>query len=68
LNDQQRRAQEEYKTTVETLSDRINTFTVQDTSLNDMITQEVQYFFGGSRNADEVARVLQNKTELYLSE
>jgi multiple sugar transport system substrate-binding protein len=68
LNDQQRRALEEYKTTLETLSDRINTFTVQETSLNDMIAQEVQYFFGGSRNADEVARVLQNKTELYLSE
>jgi multiple sugar transport system substrate-binding protein len=68
LNDQQRQALEKYKATVETLSDSINCFVVQDTSLNDMIAQEVQYFFDGSRSASEAARIIQNKANLYLSE
>jgi hypothetical protein len=33
-----------------------------------MIAQEVQYFFDGSRSADEAARIIQNKANLYLSE
>ena len=68
LNEQQRLALDKYRNAVEKLSDSINTFVIQDTSLNDMIAQEVQYYFGGSRTADEVARVLQNKADLYLSE
>jgi multiple sugar transport system substrate-binding protein len=68
LNDQQRQALTQYKAAAETLSDSINCFVVQDTSLNDMIASEVQYFFGGSRTAEEVARVLQNKADLYLNE
>jgi len=68
LNDQQRQALTQYKTAAETLSDSINCYVVQDTSLNDMIASEAQYFFGGSRTADEVAGVLQNKADLYLNE
>jgi ABC-type glycerol-3-phosphate transport system substrate-binding protein len=68
LNDQQLQALENYKAAVEKLSDSINTFVVQDTSLNDMIRPEVQYFFAGTRSADEIARVLQNRADLYLSE
>jgi len=68
LNEQQRQALQNYKTAVERLSDSINCFVAQDTSLNDMIASEVQYYFSGSKNADEVARVLQNKADLYLNE
>jgi len=68
LNDQQRKALEYYKAAVERLSDSINCFVLYDASLNDMIASEVQYYFGGSKNADEVARVLQNKADLYLNE
>jgi len=68
LNEQQTQALEEYKAAVETLSDSINFFSLRDTNINDMITQEAMYFFEGSRNADETARVLQNKADLYLSE
>jgi ABC-type glycerol-3-phosphate transport system substrate-binding protein len=68
LNDQQRQALDRYKAAVEMLSDRINTYMVQDSSLNDMILPEVQYFFAGTRSADEAARVLQNRADLYLSE
>jgi len=68
LNDQQRQALTQYKATVEKISDSINCFVAQDTSLNDMIASEVQYYFSGAKNADEVARVLQNKADLYLNE
>ena len=68
LNDQQREALKDYNAAAEALSDKINTYVIQDSSINDMITQEVQYFFNGTRTADEVARVLQNKADLYLSE
>jgi multiple sugar transport system substrate-binding protein len=68
LNEQQRQALTQYKAAVERLSDSINCFVAQDSSLNDMIASEVQYYFGGSKNADEVARVLQNKADLYLNE
>ena len=68
LNEQQRQALDAYKAAVEKLSDSINTYTVQDTSISDMILAEAQYFFNGTRSADEVARVLQSKAGLYLSE
>jgi multiple sugar transport system substrate-binding protein len=67
-NDRLRQAIENYRIAMETLSDSINCYIIADTSLNDMIAQEVQYFFNGSRSAEEVARVLQNKADLYLSE
>jgi ABC-type glycerol-3-phosphate transport system substrate-binding protein len=68
LNEQQRQALEAYKAAVERLSDSINCYVVEDININDMIIAEAQYFFNGSRNAQEVARVLQNKADLYLSE
>jgi hypothetical protein len=33
-----------------------------------MIGHEMEYYFDDRRSADEVARVLQNNTGLYLSE
>jgi multiple sugar transport system substrate-binding protein len=68
LNEQQVQALTQYRATVEKMSDSINCFVAQDTSLNDMIYSEVQYYFDGSKTADEVARVLQNKANLYLNE
>ncbi|MCL2479119.1 MAG: extracellular solute-binding protein [Treponema sp.] len=68
INDQIRQSIDNYRKAVEILSDSINSYVVKDSSLNDMIAQEVQYYFAGSRTADEVAAVLQNKADLYLSE
>ena len=68
LNEQQQRALENYIAAAEAMSNAVNTFVVQDTSINDMIAQEVRHFFDGSRTAEETARVLQNKISLYLSE
>jgi hypothetical protein len=65
---QNRQSLEDYKKAIETLSDSINTYVVRDSSLDDMISQEVGYFFNNSRTADEVARVIQNKADLYMSE
>jgi multiple sugar transport system substrate-binding protein len=67
-NQYYRQALENYINAVETLSDKINTYVVRDTSLDDMMSQEVGYFFNGSRSADEVARAIQSKADLYLSE
>ena len=68
LNEQQRQVLTQYKETVEKMSDSINCFVARDTSLNDMIASEAQYYFSGAKNADEVAKVLQNKADLYLNE
>jgi ABC-type glycerol-3-phosphate transport system substrate-binding protein len=68
LDENQKQSLENYKMTVEALSDQINRYVVEDTIINDMIAAEVQYFFNGSRSAEEVANVLQNKVELYLNE
>jgi len=68
LNKQQRQALTQYKAAVEKMSDSINCFVAKDTSLNDMIASEVQYYFSGAKTADEVAKVLQNKADLYLNE
>ena len=68
MNAQLLQATGNYLAAVEALSDNINYFIVQDTSINDMIAQEVQYFFGGPRSAEETARVLQGKADLYLGE
>lgn len=57
-----------YTDAVERLSDRINTYTMQDTVLNDMISAEASAFFRGQKSAGEAARVLQNKAQLYLNE
>jgi multiple sugar transport system substrate-binding protein len=68
LNEQQSQALAQYKVAVEKMSDSINCFVVKDKSLSEMIASEVQYYFDGSKTADDVARVLQNKADLYLNE
>ena len=68
LSDSELKGMENYKAAVEKLSDSINTFLIQDTNISDMIAAEVRYYFNGSRTAEETARVLQNKVQLYLGE
>ena len=57
-----------YNAAVERLSNQINAYIFKDTIVNDMISSEVQYFFEGSKSAEEVANVLQNRVNLYLNE
>jgi len=68
LSAQERQDLDDYIAAIESISDMINSYDIRDSSLNDMITQEIEYFFSGARTADEVARILQNKADLYLSE
>jgi hypothetical protein len=64
----QRELLEKYRTTVEELSDQISCYVQRDRLIDDMIAQEVRYFFDRSRTAEEVAVVLHNKVNLYLNE
>ena len=68
LDEKQQQAFNAYLTAIKQLSDRINSYTWTDTLINDMINAEVQYYFDGSKTAEEVADVLQNKVDLYLNE
>ena len=68
LNNRQLQAMENYILTLESLSDMINGYVIQDSNVNDMMMQEVQYFLNGSRTAEEVTKILQNKADLYLGE
>lgn len=68
LNKAQLEAIAKYNEAVKQLSDQIDAYVIRDTVVDDMIAAEVQYFFDGSKTADEVASVLQNKVDLYLNE
>jgi multiple sugar transport system substrate-binding protein len=68
LDENQREVLEKYKAAVETLSDQINRYVIEDTVINDMIALEAEYFFGGTKTAAESAAALQNKVNLYLNE
>ena len=68
LDQTQKESLQAYTDVVETMSDRINGYTVKDTTIQDMVTQEIGYFFDGNKTADEVCQVLQNKVGLYLNE
>lgn len=68
LDEKQQQAFNAYLTAIKQLSDQINSYTWTDALINDMINAEVQYYFDGSKTAEEVADVLQNKVDLYLNE
>lgn len=57
-----------YNEAVEQFSNLINTYDIKDSIIDDMIAAEADYFFNGEKTAEEVARTLQSKVELYLNE
>ena len=68
LDESQKQALNGYLNGVEALSDQINGYTFRDTTIQDMVIKEMEYFFDGTKSADQVCQVLQNKVELYLNE
>jgi multiple sugar transport system substrate-binding protein len=68
LDEKQREVLRNYTGAVESLSDRINSYIFKDEILMDMIAQEASNFFTGTRTAEEAARTLQNKADMYLNE
>lgn len=57
-----------YMDAINKYSTMLNKYMLQDTIINQMVNSEVKYFFDGSKTAEEVADIVQNKVELYLNE
>ncbi|MCL1873248.1 MAG: extracellular solute-binding protein [Clostridiales bacterium] len=68
MDDETREVLNKYLTALEEFSGLINTYNIRDTLVDDMITEQVDYFFSGEKSAEEVAGALQGKVDLYLSE
>jgi multiple sugar transport system substrate-binding protein len=64
----QQQAYDGYAACIDKFSGMINSYAIRDGVLDGMIEEEVKAYFDGEKTADEAARVLQNKAELYLSE
>jgi len=61
-------AYDNYMACVDRLSSLINACAVHDAIIDAMINEEVTHFFDGTKSAEDTAKVLQNKVNLYLSE
>jgi len=68
LNDDNRQDWENYLKYLDELSDRINTYALHDDRIDGWIEEEVSLYFMGEKSAKDVAKALQNKISLYLSE
>lgn len=68
LNEEQTKLFHNYMDAINKYSNMLNTYMLQDTVINQMVNAEVKYFFDGSKSADDVANILQNRVELYLHE
>ena len=68
LNEKQRKGLEDYIAAIESLSDLINGNLIWDTNIFSVVYENVRYYIDGTRTADEVARIIQSKVDLYLSE
>lgn len=68
LDEDQKKGLTVYVDALESMSDQINGYTLKDTIIQDMVIKEVSYFFEGTKSAEQVCEVLQNKVELYLNE
>jgi len=68
MDAEQQAVYDEYLRIVNTLSNKVNTYLVKDTIIENIIDTEVNAFFEGTKTADEAAAALQNKVQLYLDE
>ncbi|QHQ61899.1 extracellular solute-binding protein [Anaerocolumna sedimenticola] len=68
LDEKQTEIFNNYNKALNQYSDMLNTYMIHDTVIDDMVNEEVKYFFDGSKSAKEVAEILQGKVELYLNE
>ena len=62
------RAYEDYLARLDGFADALDNYPVADNTISRMITDEAALFFDGSKSADDVAAVLQNKVQLFLDE
>lgn len=68
LTDDEKKAYDEYISILNELSNNLNVHFIDDIVINDVIFNEVNNYFSGKKSAEEVAKFIQNKVELYLSE
>ncbi len=68
LTESQQIALDSYVKKIEELSDELNYYPIQDDTIDQMVNNEVPHYFDGSKSAEEVAKTLQEKIELYLNE
>ena len=66
LTESQQIALDRYTKTMDELSEELNYYPIQDDTINDMVDNEVAHYFDGSKSAEEVAKTLQKKLELYF--
>jgi multiple sugar transport system substrate-binding protein len=57
-----------YVPVMDQYTDLLNTYITRDAYIDNTVDAEVKNFFDGSKTAEEVANVLQNKISLYLNE
>lgn len=68
LTEAQQKAYDYYLKSTEEFSALLNHHSIKDDAIDNMIEKEVNKYFDGSESADQVARTLQEKIELYLNE
>lgn len=68
LTEDQQQIYDVYMEALEKYTLMINTFPITDDAITSVVTSEAQNFFDGSKSADEVASLIQNKVELYINE
>lgn len=68
LGETEKQALNNYLEAVESMSDQMNGYTFKDSTIQDMVTSEMAYYFDGTKSSDQVCEVLQNKVDLYLNE
>ena len=61
-------AYQDYLSRLNVFVDALDEYSVADETISRMITDEAALFFNGSKSAEDVAAVLQNKVRLYLDE
>jgi len=68
LNEEQTEIYSNLMNAINKYTNMLNKYMLEDTIINQMINEEVKYFFDGSKTAEDVANILQSKVELYLNE
>ena len=57
-----------YVASIERYTSLLNTFLMKDATIDNIVNTEVRNYFEGTKSAEEVAEILQNKVSLYLNE
>lgn len=68
LNKDQKDVYDKYLRLLDEMTNSLDNVIIKDSMLDQIVKTEVKYFFDGTKTADEVAKNIQAKVELYLNE